>query len=618
MHRNPFQHTRKRRAAPSFLVPLGGRAGRSPGLGAPRRLQAGLTLLEIVFAMGILASALAGLFQLVEWQERRSQAAIFGQQAAAIGQAMQSYVTDHWAPLMDSATPGTPIVLGIEDLVPKYLPANTTATNTYGQAICGLVLLNSAGNSLNVLLVSEGGTPIEDMDLAKVASELGAAGGAYYADNTRTQVTGLTGTQKGWAIPAASPEFAAYSSPNIPSPVPRDASQPPAPSSSRRCSGSAGTVLLKSGHYAMALWYGRTFDNEDVLYRKKVGSNPSLNTMATPLGLYKEDASVADRPKFGGSCERPGQLAAGSEGVMLNCREDDGGVPRWANFYVEGKDAGVAFGKACTANGAYATDASGTPLVCRKGLWTTGLPRDATVVPDGPCTVEGATVTDADGRPFFCQRGQWVAFNRTSESSVKVFSTPGTYSWTVPDGVNEVLVSMAGGGQSGGPESPKPSNYKDVGGPDLPYLVNLTPGGSGGFMIDHPVKVKPGDTLSIQVGHGAPENNDYVNYELRGFPGGPSSVSGSGVDLYCTGGGDGAITPPGGVSGSPGHCNVAPSGGTYGVWVMRQGSGTAVGGQTPLGYGAGGQSGRCWGSCGINAVVGGPGQSGVVMLRWKA
>ena len=143
------------------------------------------------------------------------------------------------------------------------------------------------------------------------------------------------------------------------------------------------------------------------------------------------------------------------------------------------------------------------------------------------------------------------------ESAMKtpkyIWSKPGTYDWTVPDGIYKIYVTACGGGGGGG------GCLGDI------YTRPRGSGGGGGggaAVFNRPVYVTPGDTASIIIG--------------RGGSGGQSSISTSVVKD----GGDGrstalimgdatALRPtlslPGGNGGSAGNGTKAAAGGAAGA-----------------------------------------------------
>lgn len=166
------------------------------------------------------------------------------------------------------------------------------------------------------------------------------------------------------------------------------------------------------------------------------------------------------------------------------------------------------------------------------------------------------------------------------------YGTPGTYSWTVPNGVTSVAATIVGAGGGGGGQFFDGSVGSGGGG-----------GGSGGYYANQIISVTPGQVISIVVGAGG--NGSGYNSVARGDSGGSSSFGAT----TATGGQGGtcAFYPPGqgGVGGSPN--GVAGANGGFGSF-----SGGA-GGNNITGYGKGGNGG--------GNSAGGKGANGFVQVR---
>ena len=100
-----------------------------------------------------------------------------------------------------------------------------------------------------------------------------------------------------------------------------------------------------------------------------------------------------------------------------------------------------------------------------------------------------------------------------------VYSTPGSHTFTVPDGVRKIFCKVYGGGGGGGGGASSNINWAGV-------------GGAGGGYTEGYIDVIPGDSISIVVGGGGSGGSSGGN----GSQGGDSSV---GVDLFAYGGSGG-------------------------------------------------------------------------------
>ena len=92
-------------------------------------------------------------------------------------------------------------------------------------------------------------------------------------------------------------------------------------------------------------------------------------------------------------------------------------------------------------------------------------------------------------------------FRRTSgrfRANRRFYTIPGSYTFTVPDGVTEILAVAIGGGGGGAKRSSNPAG-----------------GGGGGGYSKGVIAVTPGQTIAVTVGGGGEQNNSN--------PGGTSS-----------------------------------------------------------------------------------------------
>jgi len=198
----------------------------------------------------------------------------------------------------------------------------------------------------------------------------------------------------------------------------------------------------------------------------------------------------------------------------------------------------------------------------------------------------------------------------TSAGSVihgkQMFTSSGTF--TVPDGVTEVWVSMCGGGGGGG------------GGGGSYNAISGAGGGGAAAYLAKAVTVTSGESITITIGAAGSAG-------ASGGSGGSGGTSSFGSRLSCAGGGGGGTGlsasgtssggSAGGTGGSAGGCYYL---GTDGVpWGSFQGGGSIFGaggagcgasiaGRPGSGYGAGGGGGASGG--------GGAGTQGFVLVEW--
>lgn len=222
-------------------------------------------------------------------------------------------------------------------------------------------------------------------------------------------------------------------------------------------------------------------------------------------------------------------------------------------------------------------------------------------------------------------------------NGVVYFTTPGTYSWTIPTSSTEIEITVigAGGGGSGG------------GGDSGDAGVGGYPGGAA-------IKTYPvdgGTVLTVTVGLGGAggsgvySGSNSMSYSAYGKPGGTSAVTGPGINVSASGGGYQTKDGPGsggyytwvnqagptasnsyyttlfGVNtyGGPGYCVDV----TQQTLVWNEGSGYSmqdviVKKARPAGdgiYGGGGGPGAAWHTCGDNGA-GGKGGDGWIRIKY--
>jgi hypothetical protein len=99
---------------------------------------------------------------------------------------------------------------------------------------------------------------------------------------------------------------------------------------------------------------------------------------------------------------------------------------------------------------------------------------------------------------------KFLAFETVANAGEAVFRSVGSYSYTIPNGVNSISVVAVGGGGGGG-------GNNGSSGP------GAAAGGGGGLGWTNDISVSPGSSVNVVVGSG-------------GSPGGTSSNPGSGSE----------------------------------------------------------------------------------------
>lgn len=336
------------------------------------RAQWGLTMLEMLISLSILASVVAGVTSLVQGVSDDTKASVTALHTKTIGDAAGVYIKDNYAAITAVATATTPALVRVSDLIAQgYLAAGFSTTNPRGQSTCVLVLEPTA-NKLTGLVLTEGGETIDDLTLGQIASLIGGSGGGLYS----TDPTTVRGAMGNYSFP-----IGAYGNPNT---------------LGQRCDGTAGTPAVAAGHPAMALWYSDAAQSTSTLYRDQVPGNPALNTMNTPILMGAGSVQVA-----GAACTPNGAIGRDANGGVLACESavwKKGGSAYWQDPV-----ANFAALPTCNAAALNQTRVAQTPTVgtgpraytCNgAGVWNPLSVNDS-----GSITVAGAaTVAKLDGK----------------------------------------------------------------------------------------------------------------------------------------------------------------------------------------------------------------------------
>ena len=156
-----------------------------------------------------------------------------------------------------------------------------------------------------------------------------------------------------------------------------------------------------------------------------------------------------------------------------------------------------------------------------------------------------------------------------------VFDTPGTTTWTVPNGVTSVSVVCIGAGNNGGQSS------------------GLHPGGGGALVYGNNIPTTPGATINLQVGEMVHMNED-------------TWFSSSSV-LLASGGYAGTGNAPASGSSMSGGNSGGTRGSGYQSWGNKWGGGGGGEGVYTGAGGAGGQASSGYCTAGAGDAAGGGG-----------
>ncbi|QHE89331.1 shufflon system plasmid conjugative transfer pilus tip adhesin PilV [Hydrogenophaga sp. BPS33] len=400
--------------------------------------QKGVTLLEIMIALVVFATIAVGVTRLINVAVEDTEISVAAAHSKSIGQAASAYIKDNYAVLQTVATPTTPALVRVEDLVTQgYLETGFSTHNGRGQAACVLVLQPTAGR-LNGLVITEGGEAYDDLALGQLAATIGGSGAGVYTANP----TNIRGAMGGFDFPVG-----AYGNPNH---------------LGQRCDGSGGTIAFEAGHPAVSLWFGEALATAPTLYRDQVPGDPSLNTMNTPILL-----GVGTIQTAGAACSPRGALARDTVGGVLTCEEDvwrRAGSTYWRDPVANAGMLGLcdAAGRGQTrvvltpsvGTGPRAYTCDGTGAWAALGVDDTGSIRvegTATInrlagtleiaeiaAAGAACVRNGSIAREVDGKFLSCQAGVWTAAGGGGEAGMYAFFDRATCpdGWVAANGTN--------------------------------------------------------------------------------------------------------------------------------------------------------------------------------------
>jgi prepilin-type N-terminal cleavage/methylation domain-containing protein len=398
----------------------------------------GVTLVELLIALVVLASVSVGVTRLVQMAAEDTQISVTALHAKTVGDAAQSYIRDNYADIMLVATATQPALVRVADLIAEgYLPAGFSAANPSRQNLCVLVTQPSSAK-LNGLLVAEGGDAIDDLSLGQLSSTIGAAGGGIYT----TAPSVVRGAMGGFEFP-----IGAFANANH---------------LGQRCDGSPGAVNFAPGHPAIALWFGDSLAPSPTLYRDEVPGDPSLNTMNTPILL-----GVSTVQAEGGTCSPRGALARDALGGVLSCEADywkKAGSTYWRDpvetFAMLGACDATGRGHtrvvltASVGSGPRAYTCDGTGAWVALGVDDSGSLRvdgTATInrlagtleitevaVAGDACVRNGSIAREVDGKFLSCQAGVWAGAGGGGEAGMYAFFDAAACpdGWVAANGAN--------------------------------------------------------------------------------------------------------------------------------------------------------------------------------------
>lgn len=350
------------------------RFSRFPDSAVAPRAQRGVTLIEAIATIGVMAAVMTLAVATTGNYTDDTRNAVTAQQIRSVGEAARAYINDNQASLSALASAAVPAVIPVSALVTGgYLPSGFSAVNNHAQTMCVLVLEPTA-NNLQGLVITQGGTALDDITQRQISNLIGASGGSILSTATTT----LDGSQGGWSM-----ALGGYGV--------------------RDCSNAAIAGGPGAGHNVMALWTGGNDVATAFLYRDSVAGRPELNRMNTSIDMggfrIVNLQTAADNTACGAGVST-GDLARDASGKVLSCqtglwKTQGGGSAFWGDPV----DQAAAM-PACTAANAnetrvrygYATAPTRRLFTCDGAAWqAVGVDHAGNMTVPGDLAVGGTT-----------------------------------------------------------------------------------------------------------------------------------------------------------------------------------------------------------------------------------
>ncbi|MDB5773097.1 MAG: pilV [Burkholderia sp.] len=283
-----------------------------------KKRQGGVTIIEVLGVLAIGAMLLVGLTAMVD----SSLEDFKGQQAAhyqaQVVNAARKYITANYPDLIaNPATSSSAVPVTVERLkIDRFLPGSFEVANPYLQTPCVLVRQPTPGK-LDALVVTSGGQPIPESNLAAVA--MAAGPGSGYISRAEP------GTARGATWNLVTTDYRAVA-----------------------CGGGAAVLTgtsADSGHLASGLFSDSPGQFADFLYRSDVPGRPELNQMNTPVRMANHALVVS-----GTACGTQAAMAidsatrdvavCGADGVWKNPSSWKQPVVNFGDLPVAGNNTG--------------------------------------------------------------------------------------------------------------------------------------------------------------------------------------------------------------------------------------------------------------------------------------
>lgn len=318
---------------------------------------------------------------------------------------------------------------------------------------------------------------------------------------------------------------------------------------------------------------GNTILNENVT----IGSASSTSTISIRGNLQFETPLLKKSIQLLGNQINAGPLTNAEDTLLINYTGYGGSTTYFRNLNVcDGKQSSLLYVDSANSRVGVKTTSPAATFHIAGDLKVDGaIISDAPLNPDITVNLGNISTDSATEGELLTYKGgavQWAPLvipaaqipESFSGTGLKIFDTPGAWTWTCPPNINRVTIEIYGAGGGGSStdnpdtnSSPVNSYYNDDRGGWWNYnyrsfraVTSPTPrGGGGGGHAAYTVSVVPGTTYNLYVGAGgaggtiptgwigsSPNSTVASNSNHRGADGGDSWCAIGGTTITATGG----------------------------------------------------------------------------------
>lgn len=292
-------------------------------------------ILGALFAVIIGTLLMSKLAQYQTQTHETSKEITTAQQHKKINEAATAYIQQHAIQLQSITNATTPTIITVPMLqaASVNLPASFNAVNPFGQTWQIQVLQPTAGN-LQALSIATGGTPLSDLQVARLAKLVGYAGGFVPRNDS--------------GIYTQNRAYGAFASWNVP---------------------TTGYSGITGGRPATLLTFNNGQLASNYLYRNAVPGQPQLNRMNTALDMGANNinnANVVSANTLSAKGEVNAATLRVSNEITTETLRASGRISTGEFVQIDGV---ATESTDCSPNGLVGRDSIGAILSCQSGLW---------------------------------------------------------------------------------------------------------------------------------------------------------------------------------------------------------------------------------------------------------